>query len=275
MTLKLNELNESFSAIPTFVTNVGIAVLILFIGFYFAKWIRSILSKTFKRMEIEVGLRKFLLSCIHIMLYSIVIFAALERIGVSSASIIAVLGSAGLALGLALQGSLSNFAGGVLILLMKPFKVGDYIVCQDSVEGTVTVIGLVYTTLTTADNKTVIIPNGNLSNSTLTNVTMQDYRRVDLTVGISYESDLQKAKEILQAIFSGHELIEKEKPIQIFVHELSQNAVILGARGWVKTEDYWTVKWDVTESVKISFDREAIEIPYQQMDIRINTLGVK
>lgn len=245
-----------------------VAAVILFIGFRIAKIVRKMLARTFTRMEMEVSLSKFLLSMCYVVICGIAVFAAADKVGISSASILALLGSAGIALGLALQGSLSNFAGGVLILMMKPFKVGDYIVCNGN-EGTVTVIGLVYTTLSTVDNKKVVMPNGALSNSDLINVTAQDKRRLELKVGIGYQSDLKKAKAILHGLFENHELMLLDQPVVSFVDELADSAVVIGARGWVATEDYWTVKWELTEQVKLAFDEAGIEIPFNQMDVHI------
>ena len=203
------------------------------------------------------------------MLYAVLIFMAAERIGIQSSSIIALLGSAGVTLGLALQGSLSNFAGGVLILLMRPFKVGDYIVSQYG-EGTVAVIGLVYTTLNTTDNKTVVIPNGSLSNSPITNATAEKFRRLDLTVGISYQADLKKAKDILLDIYTSHPKVLKDHPIQVFVDQLADSAVIIGGRGWTATDDYWQTRWDITEEIKLRLDEAGIEIPFNQMDVHVS-----
>ena len=190
------------------------------------------------------------------------------QLGIDSASIVAILGSAGLAIGLALQESLKNFAGGILILVMKPFKVGDYIVMPNA-EGTVSVIGLVYTILVTIDNKTISIPNGTLSNSIVTNVTAMEKRRLDLTVGIGYQSDLRKAKEIMDRIYRQHPSVLQEEPIVTYVDSLGDDSVVLGARGWTKSEDYWAARWDITEKIKLAFDEEGIEIPYRQMDVHI------
>lgn len=242
------------------------AALILFIGIRIGKVIRGMLSRTFERMDMEVTLSKFLLSSVYVVICGLSLFAAADRIGISSASIIAVLGSAGLALGLALQGSLSNFAGGILILLMKPFKLGDYILCE-GMEGTVSAIGLVYTTLHTVDNKQVIMPNGTLSSSVLTNVTAQDRRRLEIKVGIGYSSDLKKAKEVLHNLFETHPQMLPDEPVVSFVDQLGESSVMIGARGWVGTGDFWTVKWDLTEKIKLSFDEKGIEIPYNQLDV--------
>lgn len=245
-----------------------IAAVILIIGFRIAKSVRKMLGRTFGRMEMEISLSKFLQSMCYAVICGIAVFAAADKIGISSASILAVLGSAGIALGLALQGSLSNFAGGVLILLMKPFKVGDYIICNGN-EGSVSVIGLVYTTLNTMDNKQIVMPNGTLSNSDLINVTAQDKRRLEIKVGIGYCADLKRAKEILHQLFETHPLMRLDEPVVSFVDALAESAVIIGARGWVATEHYWQVKWELTEKIKLTFDEQGIEIPYNQLDVHV------
>ena len=256
-------------ALSGFAMDLRAAVLILIIGFKVVGAVRRMAERSFARMEMELSLRKFLLSLIQVVLYAVLIFMAAERIGIQSSSIIALLGSAGVTLGLALQGSLSNFAGGVLILLMRPFKVGDYIVSQYG-EGTVAVIGLVYTTLNTTDNKTVVIPNGSLSNSPITNATAEKFRRLDLTVGISYQADLKKAKDILLDIYTSHPKVLKDHPIQVFVDQLADSAVIIGGRGWTATDDYWQTRWDITEEIKLRLDEAGIEIPFNQMDVHVS-----
>ena len=256
-------------ALSGFAIDLLAAVLILIIGFKVVGAVRRMAERSFARMELELSLRKFLLSLIQVGLYAVLIFMAAERIGIQSSSIIALLGSAGVTLGLALQGSLSNFAGGVLILLMRPFKVGDYIVSQYG-EGTVAVIGLVYTTLNTTDNKTVVIPNGSLSNSPITNATAEKFRRLDLTVGISYQADLKKAKDILLDIYTSHPKVLKDHPIQVFVDQLADSAVIIGGRGWTATDDYWPTRWDITEEIKLRLDEAGIEIPFNQMDVHVS-----
>ncbi len=256
-------------ALSGFAMDLLAAVLILIIGFKVVGAVRRMAERSFARMEMELSLRKFLLSLIQVVLYAVLIFMAAERIGIQSSSIIALLGSAGVTLGLALQGSLSNFAGGVLILLMRPFKVGDYIVSQYG-EGTVAVIGLVYTTLNTTDNKTVVIPNGSLSNSPITNATAEKFRRLDLTVGISYQADLKKAKDILLDIYTSHPKVLKDHPIQVFVDQLADSAVIIGGRGWTATDDYWPTRWDITEEIKLRLDEAGIEIPFNQMDVHVS-----
>lgn len=246
------------------------AALILLIGFRVAGMVRKMLEKSFTRMEMEISLKKFLLSMVYAMVCGLSIFIAADKLGISSASIIAILGSAGLAISLSMQNMLGNFAGGVIILLMKPFKVGDYIVCGQE-EGTVAAIGLVYTTLNTMDNKQIVLPNGNLSNTSLTNVTAQEKRRLELKVGISYQSDLKKAKDILYGLFEEHPLIIKDQDLIVFVDQLGESSVVIGARGWVETGNYWSVKWELTEKIKLAFDEAGIKIPFRQMDVNVKS----
>ena len=246
------------------------AALILLIGFRVAGMVRKMLEKSFTRMEMEISLKKFLLSMVYAMVCGLSIFIAADKLGISSASIIAILGSAGLAISLSMQNMLGNFAGGVIILLMKPFKVGDYIICGQE-EGTVAAIGLVYTTLNTMDNKQIVLPNGNLSNTSLTNVTAQEKRRLELKVGISYQSDLKKAKDILYGLFEAHPLIKKDQDLIVFVDQLGESSVVIGARGWVETGNYWSVKWELTEKVKLAFDEAGIKIPFRQMDVNVKS----
>lgn len=252
----------------SFGIKILIAVLIFLIGRKIIKIIQKMLRRSFERAGMEISVVKFLHSLMGFCMNGILVFIIAGQIGVDSASIVAILGSAGLALGLALQGSLANFAGSILILVMQPFKVGDYIISQHG-EGTVSMIGLVYTTLMTVDNKSVTVPNGTLSNSTVTNVTAMEKRRVDLTVGISYQADLKKAKAVMERVYREHPAIKKEEPLTVYVDQLADSAVILGARGWVAAEDYWAVRWELTEQIKLAFDAAGIEIPFNQMDVHI------
>ena len=234
-----------------------IALIIFFIGSRLIKMTHHILERSFKKMDMEISVRKFLLSVLNAMLYCFLAFVIADQIGVSSASIIALLGSASIAIGLAVQGSLANFAGGVLILLMKPFRVGDYIIARDG-EGTVRTIGLVYTILTTADNKQVVIPNGTLANSALTNVTAMDKRRLDVLIRISYGSDLKKAN---------HRWILIEEPMEVYVSDLTEQSVIIGIRGWALMEHYWTVRAEVLEQIKLRLEEEGIEVPHNLLSL--------
>ena len=244
------------------------AAVILLIGSRVIKFTSKFLKRTLDKMGLEIGISRFLVSVAKAFQYGILIFIAAEKIGISSASIIALLGSAGIAIGLALQGTLTNLAGGVLILVTKPFKVGDYIISQGG-EGQVSNIGVVYTTLVSADNRTIVIPNGTLSNEPMTNVTGMGKRRVDISVGISYTADLKKAKEILQRLFEEHPLVLKEEPIQVFVDSLGDSAVLIGGRAWAASENYWECRWNITEAVKLEYDKAGIEIPFNQIDVHM------
>lgn len=264
----LETLKSWTPALMSFAYRLLVAVIIILIGMKIAKMVNRFLKKTFNHMSMDAGVSKFLLSVANVGIYTIVLFMAADKIGIPSASIIAMLGSAGLAIGLALQGSLSNVAGGILILVTRPFVTDDYIVLN-GVEGTVHSIGLTYTTLRTGDNRKITIPNGTISNATIINVTSQEKRRVDVTVGIGYSSSMKQAKEIIRTILETHELVLKDEGITVFVSELGDSAVTIGGRAWTKTGDYWTVKWDVTEQIKEAFDEAGIEIPFNQMDVNV------
>lgn len=255
-----------------FAINLLIAFLILIIGFKLIKTLEKLCRKIFDNSNMDPTLESFLLSFIRLGAKVIVIFCAINKIGVATSSIIAILGSAGLALGLSLQGSLANIAGGVILLLMKPFKVGDYIVESSGKEGTVQAIGIMYTKLLTVDNKAIMIPNGSLSNATVTNVTFQDKRRVDLLIGISYDDDIRKAKKVLEELVLQEECLMEGEPIQIFVNDYKDSCVELGVRYWVKTGDYWTSRWRVLEEIKYAFDKNQISIPFNQLDVTVKKM---
>lgn len=245
-----------------------IALLIFLVGRKVIRLLLNMARHSFERAGMEIGVMRFLNSLLKFSFNALLIFIIAGHLGFDSASIVAILGSAGLAIGLALQESLKNFAGGVLILMMKPFRVGDYIISPQA-EGTVSLIGLVYTTLITIDNKTISIPNGTLSNSVVTNVTAMEKRRLDLTVGIGYQSDLKKAKEIVEKIYREHPCILKDEEIIVYVDSLADDSVVLGARGWTATGDYWKTRWDITEQMKLEFDRADIQIPFRQLDVHV------
>ena len=250
----LDTLKSWLPGLMSFGYRLAIAILILVIGNRIVHVVRRFLQKTFERMNMDPSVSRFLI--------------AADKLGIPSASIIALLGSAGLAVGLSLQGSLANVAGGILLMLLRPFGVHDYIV-SDGYEGTVQSIGLAYTTIITVDNKKITIPNGQISNSTVVNVTAQEKRRVDLVVGIGYSSDMKKAKELIRCVYENHPLVLAEDGITVYVNELADSAVMIGGRGWTKTENYWQVRWDVLEGIKEAFDANGIEIPFNQMDINI------
>lgn len=253
-------------AVIDFIIGVVLALVVFWIGRKIIGWIRKIIRLSMEKGNVDKGVRQFVDSLVKFALYAILIFSIGSKFGLDTTSVAAALASCGVAIGLALQGSLSNFAGGVLILILKPFVVGDYIVEDNKGrEGTVKEIQLFYTKLLTIDNKTVIIPNGTLANTSLTNVTAQDKRRLDLTVGISYQADLQKAKILLEQLVSSEEAVLKDEEMRVFVDSLGDSAVVLGIHSWVKKEDYWTTKWKMTEEIKLLFDEHGIEIPYQQI----------
>ena len=247
-----------------------LAVVVYAVGARIIKLVRSMVRRWMERADADIGVKQFIDSLVKYFLYFILVVIILTFFGVTTASVVAVLGSAGLALGLAVQGTLSNFAGGVLILLLKPFHVGDYII-EDTHgnEGTVTEITIFYTKLSTGDNKIIVIPNGSLANSSLTNVTHSKKRRMDLEVGISYDSDLKKAKDILYRLADEERDRLKSEEILVFVSELAASEVKIGLRFWVKTEDYWNVRWRLLESIKLSLDEAEIEIPYQKLGVQV------
>lgn len=249
-----------------------IGALILFIvGRLLIRFMLGFMKKFFDKTNMEISVSKFLMSLLKVVLYVILLVMVCARIGIETSSFIAIIGSVGLAVGLSLQGSLSNFAGGVLILIVKPFKVGDYIIDGGSgKEGTVTKIDIFYTNLVTLDNKKIVIPNGAVANSTLVNVTAYDKRRVDFEIGISYESDISMAKEVIAQTAAKCPFVIQDEEIFAFVSNLDTNQVTLGLRVWAKTEDYWTVKFELTEEIKKAFDENGIEIPYSQLQVHMN-----
>jgi small conductance mechanosensitive channel len=252
------------------VIEIAIAFLFIVVGMKLIKWIRKILKKSLEKNHADTGLVQFLDSLVKYALYIILGLTILQRFGVQTTSIVAAIGSVGVAIGLALQGSLSNFAGGVIILLLKPFKVGDYIV-QGDLEGVVSEIQLFCTTLSTADNRKIIIQNGQLADNSLINVSAANTRRIDITVGISYKSDMKKAKEILLNLGMNDPdtLKDEEKSPMSAVTELGESSVNMMLRVWTPTDKYWDVKFRLTEAVKNAFDEAGIEIPYNQLDVHL------
>lgn len=252
----------------SFVLQVVLAIVVYAIGTKMIKWVVKLVKKAMKRQEVDTGVIQFLSAIVKYALYLILIMTILGLFGVATTSVVAAVGSAGVAVGLALQGSLSNFAGGVLILLLKPFKVGDYII-QGGSEGTVYEISLFYTKLKTGDNKVVVIPNGTLSNNTIMNVSHMDRRRVDIVVGIAYEADIKTAKDIMYKLAQNDECRLPEEDAIVFVDNLGASSVDIGVRLWVSAADYWTVKWRLIENIKYAMDENGISIPYQQIDVQI------
>lgn len=263
-------LQENIPNIIGFGVKVLFAILFFLVGRAVIKWIRKIVRHSMERSNADVGVRQFVDSVLKVVLYFILLFSIATKFGVDAASVAALIASGGVAIGLALQGSLSNFAGGVLILLLKPFVVGDYII-EDSngKEGTVKEIQIFYTKLSTIDNKTIVIPNGMLTNNSITNATAKDERQLDLRVGISYDADIRQAKSVIENLLIKDECIIKNEQINVFVHELADSAVVLGIRAWVKNEEYWETRWRLLEEIKILLDENGIEIPYPQMAVHM------
>ena len=255
-----NQFLEKYLEIAmSIIGKVIVSFLIIAIGFKLIKILIKLLKTTLEKAEIDYGVISFSCSFIRIGLRCIVIFMAVAHMGVEVSSFIALLGSAGVAVGLALQGTLSNVAGGVLLLILKPFQVGDYIVLTGTdCEGEVAAMDIFYTKLKTIDNRVIVIPNGTLSNSNLINNTKQERRLINIEVGISYDADIKEVKRILD-----------QDGVKIFVSSLADSSVMMGIRCWVPTSDYVATKWALNEEIKIRFDEEGIEIPYQKLDVCI------
>ena len=263
-------LDKYTPAVIGFLVQIIVAIIVLLVGIKIIKSVVKVIKKGFDRSHIDDGVGTFLTSLIKYALYFILVMAILSSFGIATGSVVAVLGSAGLTIGMALQGSLSNFVGGVLILLLKPFVLGDYIIDDTTgEEGTVSNISIFYTRLKTIDNKVVLIPNGKLSDSCITNVSMMEKRRIDIYVTVSYSADLQKTKNVLNNVAISQVLRLEGEPIDIFVSELKDSAVEMGIRVWAKNEDYWTLKWKMTEDIKNALDANHIEIPFPQLDVNL------
>ena len=269
-TLLEKYMNGAMPNLLDFAIDVILAFVVFLIGGKIIKWIVKLLKTSMERANAEQGVVTFVSSLCKYALYFVLLLTILSNFGVTASSVIAVLGSAGLTIGLALQGSLSNFAGGVLILLLKPFVVGDYIIENtDKQEGTVSEITIFYTKLLTPDNKAIMIPNGALSNSSITNVTAMKNRRVDLLFGVAYDSDIVKVKTIMEKVMKEDESVLKNEEMSVFVSDLLDSSMQMGLRCWVKKDDYWIARWRLIENVKLAFDEAGVEIPYPQMDVVI------
>ncbi|MFM2597291.1 small-conductance mechanosensitive channel MscS [Vibrio fortis] len=249
--------------------NIISALVILFIGNIIVKAVANSVSKVLQKKKMDRAVVEFIHGLVRYLLFVIVLIAALGRLGVQTASVVAVIGAAGLAVGLALQGSLSNFAAGVLIVAFRPFKSGDYVEIG-GVAGSVDSIQIFQTVLTTPDNKMVVVPNGSVIGSPITNYSRHATRRIDLMIGVSYGADLQKTKELLTKICESDERVLKEPSVQVGVHTLADSSVNFVVRPWVKTEEYWGVYFDLMQAIKEGLDKEGIEIPFPQMDVHMN-----
>lgn len=262
---------DSLPTILDFFVKLLLAIIVLLVGRKIIKIIRKFIRKFLEKTTWDEGVKQFFDNLCNAGLHFALIMAVLGKFGITASSVIAVIGSVGLSVGLALQGSLSNFAGGVLILILKPFKVGDYIV-EDTHgnEGTVIEIQLFYTKLLTIDNRTVILPNGNLSNTSLTNITQQDKRRIDITVGISYDSDIRLAKSVIEKLVVEEPNRLPNENYDIFVDSLGDSSVNIGLHVWVKMSDYWSTRWRMIENIKYALDENGIEIPFPQVSVTMN-----
>jgi len=249
------------------------ALAIFIIGRWIAKMVRGGIKRMMERAKVEPIITGFVSSIAYIALLAFVVIAALGQLGIQTTSFIAILGAAGLAIGLALQGSLANFAAGFLMIIFRPFKVGDFIEGA-GVAGVVEEIQIFTTTLKTGDNKIIIIPNAKLAGDNITNYSAQDTRRVDMTVGVSYDADLSRVKTVLLEIIGEEARILPDPAPMVAVAELADSSVNLVVRVWTKTGDYWGVKFDMTETIKNRFDAEGIGIPYPQRDVHIVSGGV-
>lgn len=266
-------IEKFFSELPEKAMNMGLrivlALVVFLLGVQVIKLVRKLVKKSLVRGKVDVGVQQFTDSFLKTVLYILLIFMIAGGFGVDAASVVALLGSAGVAIGLAVQGSLSNLAGGVLILILKPFLVGDYIIDDGGKEGTVTEIQLFYTKLLTPDNRTVVLPNGTLANGSLVNITTDKYRRCDISVGISYGSDIRVAREALMDLLSGDSAVLKDREMRVVVDSLGDSAIQLIIRCWFTNEEYWDGRYRLTEGVKYALDRAGIQIPYPQLDVHV------
>lgn len=248
--------------------SVLVAVLFIIIGLRLVSVFLKILRRSFERSKMESSVAGFLLSIIRVLCYTLVFITAAAIMGFEVTSFVTILGTASLAIGLALQGALSNLAGGVLILLLKPFELGDYIIENNkNNEGTVISIDIFYTRLRTHDNKVVVIPNGILADNSLVNLTNEVKRKVEVKIAIAYNSDIKRVKEIVYGLLNEDGRILDEEPKDVFIDSFDDSGMTLGIRAWVKTEDYWSTTWDLREKVKTAFDDNQIEIPYNRLEV--------
>lgn len=261
-------LNELGNWSVSLVGKIIIAVLIWVIGKKIIKLLDKLVKKMLDRSSLDKGVVNFAVSVLKFVMYAVLVMIVVDKLGFQTTSLLTLFGSAALAIGMSLQGSLSNFAGGILILIFKPFKVGDYIIVGDK-EGTVKSIEILYTRLITIDNKVIMLPNGSLSNSSIVNVGAENTRRIDIEIGIGYSSDIPKAKKLLEEVINNENGILKEKEVLVVVKSLDESCVTLETRAWVNTSDYWNVRFDLLEKYKNIFDENGIEIPFNQLDVHM------
>lgn len=248
--------------------HIAAALAIFIFGRMVAKVIVRVLKKILGKAKMDPILINFISSIVNTLLLLFIIVAALDQLGVDTTSLIALLGAAGLAVGLALQGSLQNFAAGVMMIVFRPFKAGDFVEVAGTA-GVVESINIFSTTMRTGDNREIIVPNGAIYSGTITNYSARETRRIDLVFGIGYDADIRKAKEVLQQILDEDSRVLKDPASTIALSELADSSVNFVVRPWVKTADYWNVRFDITEQVKLRFDEHGISIPFPQMDVHM------
>lgn len=263
---------ENSPLVTHFALKVVLSCVAFFVGIRVVKALIGIFRRSLTRAGVDLGVVHFTASLSKFLLYMLLVFTIAMQFGVKESSVAALLGTAGVTIGLALQGGLANLAGGVMLMLFHPFQVGDYIIqnAQNGCEGTVDKIEICYTTLLSVDNKRVVIPNGTLSNSTIINVTANAQRKLEIKVGISYESDMHLAKEILERLLREDPDTRSNKDMVVFVDELAESTVIMGFRVWVPTDRYFPVKWRLNEQIKEEFDKNKIVIAYNQLDVHVH-----
>lgn len=248
--------------------SVILAIVVLIVGLWLIKRIVRVAEKWMVKREVDLSLRPFLKTIISILLKVVLLIAVASMVGIKTTSFIAVLGAAGLAVGLALQGSLANFAGGVIILLLKPFKVGDFIDDRGGNTGTVREIHVFYTYITTTTNQEIIIPNGKLANAAITNYSWHDTRRMDMTFRIGYEDNIDKAKTLLNEIITAEETLLKDPAHDVYINGLADSYITFNVRAWFKSSDFWDVYNTLPEKVKKRFDQEGISIPFPAVEVK-------
>ena len=251
--------------------NVAIALAIFYVGKFVISLVVRGIGKVMQKQEVDKTLATFVCNLVRMVLLAIVFIAAIGQLGIQTTSFIAIFGAAGLAVGLALQGSLSNFASGVLIVLFRPYKVGDFIEAA-GIAGVVEEVQILTTVFKTGDNKQIIVPNGQIMDSIITNYSANDTRRVDMVVGVSYDDDLDKVRSTLQELVEAEDRILAEPACTIAVSALADSSVNFVVRPWVKSSDYWGVMFDLTEAIKKRFDQESISFPFPQQDVHLHTV---
>lgn len=268
METALQWLQDNSGLVVTYGIRFVVALAIFFIGRWLARMVSSLSQRALDHRQVDKAVGSFLSSIIYALIVAATVLVAFGHLGIETTSFIAILGAAGLAVGLALQGSLSNFASGVLIILFRPFKAGDFVEAG-GVSGSVEKIEIFSTVLKTPDNKAIILPNSLITGAPITNYSAEPTRRIDLVIGVGYDADLRLAKQVLKDIVDGHPAILKDPAATVAVVELADSSVNFAVRPWVKTADYWPTYFDLMEAVKLKLDENNINIPFPQMDLHI------